>query len=351
MNRKETPRFLALGVLIGLVCLMVIPTGAETPEDIPILDSKVSSQLIHLGWLNDDHVVIRTGQLKPYQNTLLIWDTLGNTITKYLQVDEGLDFCVHDGVLTQLRQKDQHTSVVTGPPGAERTTALQKKAWLFNRFSCLYVDQRPVWAPGPEIRPLREEHGYLDFRHTGSGLPVNPSVMYYRTGSKDGIALPVRSSDIRPENIRFAHFANAYLLYGDDGYKDPKTGRLSADWPKERQHVAWWLTPEGKVTEIRIANNLGLMGGMHEFFPVLNGIFFVTSSSRGRYPGTMGGYMLNGNEAVHVIAGRLSEVSVSPNGCRVAFVHDPSDTEYGKDRLDRITVKMADLCQGAKHAK
>lgn len=350
MNRKKTTRFSALGMLIGLVYLIVTPTGAKSPEAIPILDSKFSSQLVHLGWLNDDQVVILTNQRHPYLNTLFLWNTVGNTITKYLQVDEGLDFCIHDGVLTQLRQKDQHIAVVTGPPGAERTTVLQQKAWLFNRFSCLYVDQRPAWAPGPEIRPLREEHGYLDFGHTGPGKPMNPPVMYYRTGAKDGIALPVRRSDIRPENIRFAGFANAYLLYGDDGYRDPKTGRRSAEWPKERPHVAWWLTPEGKVTEIRIANNLGLMGGMHEFFPFLNGIFFVTSSSRGHYPGTMGGYLLKGNEAVHVIAGRLSEISVSPNGCRVAFVHDPSDTEYGKDRLDRITVKMADLCQGVQHA-
>lgn len=181
-------------------------------------------------------------------------------------------------------------------------------------------------------------------------MPMNPPVMYYRTGAKDGIVLPVQSSDIRRENIRFADFANAYLLYGDDGYRDPKTGRLSADWPKERRHVACWLTPEGKITEIRIANYGRLMGSLNKFYPVMNGIFFVTSSSRGRYPGTMGGYLLNGDEGVHVIAGRLSNVSVLPNGCRVAFEHDPSDTEYEKDRLDRITVKMADLCQGAKHA-
>jgi hypothetical protein len=129
MNRKRTPRFFALLVLIGLVCLMVTPTGAKGPEAIPIVDSKIIAQpfSLHLEWLNDDHVVILTNQRHPYLNTLFLWNTVGNTITKYLKVDEGLGFCVHDGVLTQLRQKDQHITVVTGPPGAERTTVLQKK--------------------------------------------------------------------------------------------------------------------------------------------------------------------------------------------------------------------------------
>jgi hypothetical protein len=178
---------------------------------------------------------------------------------------------------------------------------------------------------------------------------MNPFVRFYRTGAKDEITLPVRRSDVDAYNVRYAEFTKGYFLYGHV-YFDEKLGRWSSSWPEGRPHVAWWLTPEGKVTELPIANYEGLMRSMHEFYPVLNGIFFVTSSSRGRYPGTMGGYLLNGNEAVHVIAGRLSNVSVSPNGCRVAFVHDPSDTEHGKDRLDRITVKMADLCQGAKHA-
>jgi hypothetical protein len=150
MNCNITARSLLLGLLVNLVPLTVVPTFGRSPEAVPIVDSKFIVPMIQLGsphnvgWLNDDHVVIRTGQLKPYHNALHFWDTVGNTITKYLQVDEGLGFCVHDGVLTQLRQKDQHITVVTGPPGAERTTVLQKKAWLFNRFSYLYVDQRPA---------------------------------------------------------------------------------------------------------------------------------------------------------------------------------------------------------------
>jgi hypothetical protein len=47
-----------------------------------------------------------------------------------------------------------------------------------------------------------------------------------------------------------------------------------------------------------------------------------------------------------LIAGLLHSIAISPDGCRVAFVHDPYDGASLKDRRDRITVKAVDLCQG-----
>jgi hypothetical protein len=44
----------------------------------------------------------------------------------------------------------------------------------------------------------------------------------------------------------------------------------------------------------------------------------------------------------------LDSVSVSEDGCRVAFIHDPYDTIYGKDRLERITVKAINICEGGR---
>ncbi len=47
----------------------------------------------------------------------------------------------------------------------------------------------------------------------------------------------------------------------------------------------------------------------------------------------------------------VDHVSISLDGCRVVFVHDPYDTMYGKDQLNRITVKAINLCQEDRHAR
>jgi hypothetical protein len=244
-----------------------------------------------------------------------------------------------------------------GRLSGEQTKLLPHPYW-FNPFSCRYYDTPPAWVvEGHATQPLLEEHGHLDWGSTLAHDEVkNTPMIFYPPSTKEGIQLPIGRREVWRYQIRHAGFRNAYFLFAVS-YVDKTTGHEDpvGVWPKGRPLPVWWLTPDGKVTKIDLPYTPLLNGGSRGFYPTRTGVFAFFHGFGGKRPpgdigpGDAGGYLVQGEKMTKLISGHVRSVVVSPNGCKVVFVHDPSDTEFGKDRFDRITVKMIDVCQGGTH--
>jgi hypothetical protein len=232
--------------------------------------------------------------------------------------------------------------LVEGKIGEEHIQPLPVK-W-FNPISCRhYNTDFPYWRQeGKKTRsiPLLEEHGYLDF-----GLPsrVDPSkaspVLLYPPDQKSSKQLPFTGEQVRFHITYFA-FADTYLLEGH----------------RETTYATriWLLKPDGTVTKaLEPAGKKWERMGWGGYYLTKKGLFL--SGGRGDYAsvGTRGGYLLKavGESPLRLIAGDARNEAVSPDGCKVVFVHVLHD-QAGADSVKALregkpgtrTLKMIDLC-------
>jgi hypothetical protein len=179
----------------------------------------------------------------------------------------------------------------------------------------------------------------------------NTSIHLHVPGSSTDIPLPIGRQEVWGQ-LQYAPFKGAYFLPAAN-YFDETTGRErhGADWPKSHPHPAWYIYPDGTTERIEIPHLPFMEHGSLMFFGSRPGVFIVSHSlERSGKPGTAGGYFAQGQEVEKLSTGYITDAAVSPDGCKVAFVHDPHDTDKGIDRFGRITVKAINLCHGGPHA-
>lgn len=280
-----------------------------------------------------------------------IWDTDANRVVTDPTLEGVKRICVQGDVLTFLMKSptdENKRLVVTREKGQETVTPLVNAEW-FNRFSCRYYEQKPDWDRGHYSLPLLEGHGSLFLKDSRQNNPI----MFYFSNIEKGVPLPIGTRQVWHNLVKYAPFRNAYLLY-PVAYIDPDTGKEDpiGAWPKGKPVPVWWLAPDGKVTTEAIPYMPFMRGGSRGFSPTREGIFIYShkTDDLGK-PGDAGGYLAQKGSITKVITGYIENIAVSPDGCQVAFIYDPYDTLYGKDRLNRITVKAINLCQEAPHVR
>lgn len=274
-----------------------------------------------------------------------IWDT----DTKRLVVDPILEgamrLCVQGDVMTFLKKSpddERKRLVVTRVKGQETVTPLANIEW-FNQFSCRYYEHKPDWDRGHLSLPLLEEHGSLFWKGSISGQ--NTPIMFYPSSDNRGIPLPIGTREAWPSLTRFVPFKNAYLLWGYS-YIDKVTGTEYPYIPLDKSQPLWWLTPDGRVQEQAIPIKPWMR--KQEFYAIQDGLLVA---SRGitdlGEPGVSGGYIVRHETEQKVMSGLLESVAVSPDGCKVALIHDP----YTKEPFyKRVGLKIISVCEEAHHA-
>jgi hypothetical protein len=285
-----------------------------------------------------------------------IWDTKANEIVTDPSLEGAMKLCVRGDYSTFLRKSpsDGKSLLVTRDKGQETVSPLVNVEW-FNRFSCRYYRDKPEWIIENHITlPLLDGHGFLDwFPSEGPNYIRNQPLLFHPNSSLDPIALPIGTREVWRIDVRYASFRNAYFLHPIK-YIDPQTGNEEpiGPWPEGKPVTVWWLVPDGTITTETIPYMRFMRGGSRDYFPTKAGIFIYTHKTNGLgKPGDAGGYLARNGLVTKLITGLLESVSVSPDGCRVAFVHDPYDTVHGIDRLNRINVKVINFCGEAPHAR
>jgi hypothetical protein len=140
-------------------------------------------------------------------------------------------------------------------------------------------------------------------------------------------------------NVNYLPFADKYLVSG--------ISNSTSNLPP-----AWYLKPNGDVE--RIVVPIGPWNSA-KYFGVRPGLFLVSGNAKGiDDPGYAGGYLVAGGSINKVASGNLRQLSVSPDGCRLAFIFSRSQKDQAagyrawKDGSPGNTVHMLDLCEGGR---
>lgn len=341
-------------VLLLLVWLVMSPQlsgGGEPTPPYPIVDSGVWATNSYPGdiyWLDNEQVLFLGSETsKPIgqdDQWLLIWDTRTNGITRYKQ--HVMNFCYRDGIIqyrTVTRQPDTGKRIWTfyrGKLNEESidTTPDRKE----DKLNCRHILVWPRFKKGKAHAILLEGHGYLVLDETAPNVRFeNYPLLYFKAEDTETIALPFHRYEA--DQVVYAPFAHAYFLYPLSYFKD---GTHIISWPSDTPLVTWWLFPQGNVEKVEIPLGPWTRGGLR-LHPMKEGVFLVNRHSRSdRDPGDAGGYLVQRAIVKKLISGVLTDISaVSPDGCRIAFSHAPSQSSDRFDAKNHRRLKMIDICE------
>jgi hypothetical protein len=315
-------------------------------------------------WIDDEQVLFTAVKLGTYlcdvkdslhcggRGHLLavsVWDVRQNKVTTYK--DRILsDVCIHNGYISYKAREhlsEQEGSVFAGKFGFEKKLGLMSEYKYNNPTSCRYYRQPwlPPEARGRRISFLLEEHGFVDFgpsdpaKLTPEGRNA-PPILRSLDGKK-AIPLDIEKRYRMNGWLRFTYlpFSNEYFAQGD-------TTNISEIVP------AFFVSRTGVVRKVDVPDGAWKGPMYHAVRP---GLFISTWNRRDKdFPNASGGYLLTSGKVVTVVAGALRSPSVSPNGCKVAFIYasspDAISDGYRAWRTGKPgnTIRMIDVCEGDK---
>ena len=333
------------------------PAVCEEPK-YPALDSKIPvDEQTHPIWLHNNQVIFMGYELDPAKppkqvglaweipQGVYVWDLEKGTAARDHHWDGTNNWCVSGEFRSYHRLQpgtDKTYDLVEGKSGKEQVNPLPAK-WS-NRISCHhYYTALPYWRQeGKKTRsiPLREEHGYLDFGLPSRADPSKASpILLYPSDQKNPKQLPFTGEQVR-FHVAYFEFADVYLLEGhrETTYATP----------------IWLLKPDGTVTKaLEPTGKAWERMGWGHFYLTKKGL--LLTGGRGDYGsiGTTGGYLLERGKPTRIIAGFVRNAVISPDGCKVAFVHSlHSQAEADSVKAVREgkpgtrTLKIFNLCQG-----
>lgn len=356
-GRHDDPMTHTFSLTVLLWLLLISPQLAASGEPrYPVLDSKFPAAEAKLGWLDNERVMFHGYDIRKMTQPgpgeghptaaegLFIWDTGKDTVTKYWEIDGPTSLCVYHDTIAfgqRIKGEDKSWTRVVGKVGQEQSVRSTGTDWV-NPVSCAYSKERPPEVTGRRIlRHLREDHGYLDFGSTTKlGLLETAKVLYYRPAEKEPLSLPLTTKRVL-NLFDYVEFENAYLLRGRATTPDAVP--------------LWLLRPDGTVTQfLEPKGEAWERNGWTGYVLTRKGVFLISRTADGyAAAGKSGGYLWDGSNPKRLIVGLLDHVTVSPNGCKLAFVHI-LHSQAGADSVKALrasksgsrTLQMIDLCKG-----
>lgn len=345
--------WLALIFLVMTISLHRAAWG-ESASPYPIIDSGVWATNSFPGdvyWLDNERVLFLGSEqgksVSKEHEAVAVWDTKKNSVT--VQKRNISSLCYRNGIVLLGQKIDNPAGgpwkyrFFRGPLGKEQPYEKDPKD-LPDPLNCRTVKTNVGHERGHGGRYLIEGHGYIDLGDKHASPRMNPPVVFLKKGDSQGLALPFGVRQV--ERIDYVDFKGAYFLYG--WFFDPSTGVVKSPWPNSTPHPAWWLTPEGTVTEVMIPPGSWNAGGSVRFDPTKKGMTITYHGGFKSYndPGAQGVYLVQENgDTQKIITGFAIRVGISPDGCKIAFSHAPNlESDRRPTDKNRRTLKMIDLC-------
>lgn len=345
-------RWLMLTFLVMVMSLQLAVYGEPAPP-YPIVDSGVWATNSFPGdvyWLDNQRVLFLGSEhgkpVSKEHEAVVVWDTAKNSVT--VQKHNISSLCYRNGIVLLGQKIDNPAGgpwkyrFFRGSLGKEQPYEKDPED-LPDPLNCRTVKTNAGSERDHSGRYLIEGHGYLDLGDKHASPRMNPPVMFFKEADPKGVALSFGVRQI--ESIEYYDFKKAYFLYG--GFFNASTGVVTTPWPKTMHHPAWWLTPEGTVTEVMIPSGVWNSGGSVQLTPSQQGILVTYHGGvkSDRDPGTQGGYLVQDNGMTQkLIGGFVHHIGLSPGGCKIAFSHAPNAEADRLDQKNRRTLKMIDLC-------
>jgi len=327
--------------MLLILCAVIFP-GCQKENISPykVVDSGIWTYpegLEKTFWLDNERALfISSKNLLPEKSPkfIKIWNTKTGQVDSSHEVTHLL--CVQDGQVF-FAAKDEATGKRThyrGPlDNPKEYPAPGPNMWLDDRFDCGWVPTA-TWRTYPDrfpyMRKLRGEN-YLKAVDPKTKTSKGKSVYYPLLNSK-GKEMPLYFSLY---SISYSEFLDAYVV--DKGMYDPAN-------PEMRSF--WILGRDGSLKEVPFPH--AMLKGRLTIYPLKHG--YLADYNSGKYtntdPGDRGLWLMDGDKALRLIVGAIHGISVSPDGCHVAFIHARNSKEYFSQTKPYRTVKTINFCEG-----
>jgi hypothetical protein len=334
----------ALGAVVPLAAKEQFPKAGFAVVDTGIVVSADRSGPII--WMDHDRIIFTalkagagpTSEVGAKTREILIYDTRTGKAERYA---DGALSCFAEGRIGYVIERLVWTDPVTG--GArfasrvlhgtmKEETEKRIGTDLFFDSSCT-VSSEPSWqvlSRDRHVTMLRTEHGYLD-RRRGQDL-YNKYVIFVRPG-KPPIELPIYGFELGGDTV-YAHWADTYVLNADGVGFRPYTVRDPS--PKA---VIRLLKADGELIELSPPDAFFKYFG-HSGPLRLTRAGMVYTGMGNPKTTEQGLYLVNGQQVAQLVDGWVEDLSVSPDGCRLAL---SSARDFHMVRYPR-TIKLVQLC-------
>jgi hypothetical protein len=254
-----------------------------------------------------------------------IWDVDRSAVSLYKQGVWAL--CVEDGIVHYVKFSSTPGGAPTfwrGPLGQEEKLPDSPRPRAYPPISgtespCFERRFTQAEYAARGIRELRPEFGRLESPRDGKYH--DKPVLYFRTGSDRPIELPIERGEFSRSHVFYMGWDDRYLIH------EPV-------YSSERMVSAWYLDRNGSTTPIRIGRaDLASV----RYVPTRIGLLVRAEPKDGRHPRFRKGftYLLRDSTLTQVLPYYLESVTISPDGCRGAFVstrgavpNDPTSTHF-----------------------
>jgi hypothetical protein len=337
----------ALGTLVFAATMALAPSAVAADGDVRIIDLHRSGD--PFAWIDNETVLLLelTGETasrrgRSHHLSRLVSLNYRSGEQKVYGPADGQP-CYADGYVSYFRVDRSSGALlaVYGELGKETTRPVQVKRGeqIFDYGSCrplFDMPKRPGWLDEKtQVRYLSPPAGIIDCRTDRvTSFEEYVKARFHKPRDATGVALPFSCFRTDP-GLRYYPFKKAYFAYERGG-----------PWPQNHERRAYWLYPDGKVETIVLPYSEAIRG--KAAVPTARGIvaFPGQRTYRRDYP-TYAVYLVTPDTAKVIAKGNLLGAATSPDGCKVAMLHDP---EYGgrvdeQDVIAGATLKIVELCE------
>lgn len=290
-------------------------------------------------WLDNERVIFPSNEtLAPRsESKITIWNTASYQIAFSHPWDTV--FCVSEGkVFYALENKSTKTVKVGYYRGSLDNTPeypFPGNTPIDDRFDCGWVPKasfstQPPATGGPYRYKLRGEN-YLDIVEVESKSSKG-RVIYHAWQNDNGKEMPFYPMKY---TIIYSEFLDAYVM---------ARGDFNPANPEARSF--WILDRNGDLKEVPYPPSL--LKGRVAVYPLKQGYLVHYNSGKLTMTdsGDRGLYLMQGEKVQRLVVGSVYGVSISPNGCKAAFIHARNTKEYLSQTKPYRTVKFIDFCKG-----
>ena len=341
MNKTATKIFTITAASMLVACTGVL-VGAENETDVRIIDLKMNAYPI--GWIDNQTILVReySGEVVNNQRIfrLAAWNYRNGERTVYGRADQQI--CYSDGYISYINADGPTGDVyaVYGQVGKETVRKIERDGHFgFERGpsgSCRPYSERPgrpqwldkqtfFWHLWP---PLGLINCRADWKY---GRDEYVKARFHTPDDPVGVGLPFSCYDVS-DGLKYYAFKGAYFALEHD-YRHP--------WPKERDRRVFWLFPDGHVETIVLPYSDSIR---EQGIPTARGL--VAFARTGKQRDDYRVYLVTPKSVKLILRGYAVGVT-SPDGCRVAMIHDPeydARIEHRRTRTE-VTLKVLELCE------
>lgn len=357
----------ALLLVVGVLLLFVLaPGGCNRKSDyrqVPdsrfkVIDSGFwNADLTSLAeplWLDSERLVFpSTENLVPGKGPyrIVVWNTATGTTT--FSAVEGVR-CVRDDQVVVAKETPPHSDqwvYYRGPlENLKEHPAPSPDYMMDEQYDCDWVPKKTYGMVGYDHGKLKLlGENYVDvvekstklleyqkrklprvgIQKQQTGDAGNPGkLIYHQNWADPGKPVPFFG-------FSYSDFLDAYLM---------SMNYYSTEDPETRS--IWILQRNGALKEVPYPKSL--YEGKLQVFPTKVGYlaYYQHDPVPGASPFINALYSLEGEQLERLIAGSIERVTISPNGCKAAFIHARNAKESFSTKKPYRTVKLINFCQG-----